>query len=106
MRPAGGGQLDDERSALFRITFWLPADSTGGSGRLVTRSSMERWSGRLGVGGGRWGWGDSCRQLGFIVNHRALTFSENNPAAQSAASHKVSTPSPQALPLLRRLAEI
>lgn len=43
--------MDDERSALFRITFWLPADSTGGSGRLVTRFSMERWSGRLGVGG-------------------------------------------------------
>lgn len=103
MRPAGGGQLDDKRSALFRITFWLPADSTGGSGRLVTRSSMERWSGRLRFGGGG---GDSCRQLGFIVNHRSLTFSENNPAAQSAASHKVSTPSPQALPLLRRLAEI
>lgn len=52
------------------------------------------------------GGGDSCRQLGFIVNYRALTFSENNPAAQSAASQEVSTPLLQALLLLRRLSEI
>lgn len=104
MRAAGGGQLDDKRSALFMITFWLPADSTGGSGRLVTRSSMERWSGRLWVGGRRRR--TAADSWDSSVNHRALTFSENNPAAQSAASHKVSTPSPQALPLLRRLAEI
>lgn len=52
------------------------------------------------------GGGSSCRQLGFIVNHCALTFSENNPAAQSAASHKMNTPWLQALLLLRRLTEI
>lgn len=50
--------------------------------------------------------GDSCRQLGFIVNHCALTFSENSPAAQSAASHKIKTLSPLALSILRCLTEI